>query len=163
MGTPTFKWLLNASDREANVDGSSTPVEFSYEVPDGSRFDATRIIVTIQDAGTFDAELYGNGAVLTTGVDVEVQRANGQVSDLLDGFPIKSNADWQALCYDFAYNDIGTGDNVGVIRWTFEKAGDDLVLNQGDKFVVTINDNLTVLTGHRFMLQGSIPSTQFGP
>lgn len=151
-----LKWLRNASSAiEANVDGSSTPVEFYYTVPAGDTLDIARLLVYIKDFGTFDADLYGNGAVLTNGIDVKVERAGALPDeDLLDGESIKTNAEWQGLAYDFIYNDIGTGDNVASVRWTFARMGKPLRLEAGDRFVVTVNDNLTVLTAHRFQIQG---------
>lgn len=150
-----FKWLRNAAvSAEANVNGSSTPVDFFYTVPAGDTVDIERLIIYVKDFGTFDADLYGNGAVLTNGIDVKVVRSGGAEEDLLDGLPVKTNAEWMALAHDFIYNNIGTGDNVATVRWTFGKSGVPLRLEAGDRFVVTINDDLTVLTGHRFQIQG---------
>ena len=113
-----------------------------------------RLIVTIIDAGTFDATLYGNRLELPNGMKVEVIEADGTVLDLLGGHPIHSNSDWAAMCHDFGYIDIGTGDNVATIRWTFSRAGLPLVLHAGDRFVITVQDDLTDLSGHHFYIQG---------
>lgn len=149
------KWLRNSSNQlEANVNGSSTPVEFFYTIPAGDTYDIARLLVYIKDSGTFDADLYGNGAVLTSGMEIKVERLGLPDQDLLDGVTIKTNAEWQSVAYDFSYNSIGSGDNVASVRWTFAKSGKPLRLEAGDRFVITVNDNLTVLKGHRFHVQG---------
>jgi hypothetical protein len=152
--THVFKWLRESGgSRDANVDGASTPVLFEY-VSTEDHVDVTRMIVTITDAGTFDALLYGNRVVLVNGIKVEIIRDGAVILDLLDGHPIHSNTDWAAMCYDFTYHDIGSGDNRAVIRWTFAHAGHPLSLSEGDTLRVTIQDNLEALTGHYFQIQG---------
>jgi hypothetical protein len=152
--TAIYKWLRETGgSRDAAVNGSSTPEVFEWVAPEDQAL-ISRLIVSYVDTGTFDAALYGNGIILTNGIKVEVIEADDTVLDLLDAEPIKSNGDWQSLSYDFAYNDIGTGDNVATIRWTFSRAGRPLVLHAGDRFRVTIQDDLTGLTSHYFQIQG---------
>lgn len=150
-----LKWLREeGGSRNAAVNGSSTPVLFEYTSTEDT-VEVARLIISIVDSGTFDAEKYGNGLVLTNGIKLEVINSEGGVVlDLLDGEEIKTNADWQAMCFDFHYNDIGTGDNVAVMRWTFERAGEPLLLPEGSKLRITVQDNLTGLTAHYFQLQG---------
>ncbi len=147
-----YKWLVNGSSRDADVDGSSTPVVFSYVAP--ARCRIYRMIVFIQDSGTFDAEKYGNGVTLTNGISVKQVYLDASELDLCDGHDVVSNAGWQAMCHDFAHNAIGTGDEVASVRWTFAKAGRPLTLETGESFKVTINDNLTGLEAHYFQIQG---------
>lgn len=150
-----YKWLREGANIKANVDGSSVAKVYKYTVGAGDTLELERMIVFIKDTGTFDADLYGNGAVLTNGILVKVVYADGSDDlDLLDGLPIKTNGEWQGLCHDFNHNKIGTGDEVASVRWTFAKSGAPLVLETGDSFQVTIQDNLTVLTDHRFQIQG---------
>jgi hypothetical protein len=150
---PLYHWLRESGgSRDAAVNGSSTPVVFEWVSTEDHAY-ISRLVVSYVDTGTFDAALYGNGIILTNGISVEVVE-NGTVLDLLDGETVKSNADWQAVSYDFHYNDIGQGDNVASIRWTFARAGHPLELNEGDSLRVTIQDDLTGLTSHYFQLQG---------
>ena len=150
---PLYHWLRETGgSRDASVNGAITPVVFEWESTEDHAY-ISRIIVSIVDSGTFDATLYGNRIELPNGILVEVIE-NGVVYDLTEGEPITSNSEWAAMCYDFNYIDIGTGDNVAVIRWTFARAGHPLELNEGDKLRVTIQDDLTGLTAHYFQLQG---------
>jgi hypothetical protein len=152
--THVFQWLRESGgSRDANVNGSITPVLFEYTVTEGHA-DITRMIVAITDSGTFDATLYGNRVVLVNGIKVQIIRDGAVLLDLLDGEPVLSNTDWAALCHDFTYHDIGTGDNRATIRWTFAHAGSPLSLQVGDTLRVTVQDDLTELTGHYFQIQG---------
>jgi hypothetical protein len=149
-----FKWLRESGgSRDANVNGSSTPVLFEYTSTE-DHVNVTRMLVTITDAGTFDALLYGNRVVLVNGIKVEIIRDGAVHLDLLDGEEITSNTDWAAICHDFTYHDIGSGDNRATVRWTFKHSGHPLTLLTGDILRVTIQDDLTGLTGHYFQIQG---------
>ena len=149
-----FKWLRESGgSRDANVNGLGTPVLFEYTATE-DHVDVARMIVAITDTGTFDATLYGNRVVLVNGILVEVIRDGAVILDLLDGHPIHSNTDWAAMCHDFTYHDIGTGDNRATVRWTFAHSGYPLSLMEGDILRVTIQDDLTTLTGHYFQIQG---------
>ena len=149
-----FKWLRESGDsRDASVNGSGTAVPFEYTATE-DHVHITRMIVTITDTGTFDATLYGNRVILVNGIKVEIIRDGAVHLDLLDGHPIHSNTDGAALCHDFTYHDIGTGDNRATIRWTFAHTGHPLTLLAGDIFRVTIQDDLETLTGHYFQIQG---------
>lgn len=139
--------------KNANVDGSSTPVEFKLTA--GPVLHVARLIVLIRDNAVLAAEDYGGiTGPLTNGIDVELWKDGALHVDLLDGLPVKSNADWARSSYDVSTTAFGAGDNYIQVRWTFAKAGESLVLNNGDELLVRINDNLTGLVEHCFNLQG---------
>ncbi|MCP3856948.1 MAG: hypothetical protein GY698_19805 [Actinomycetia bacterium] len=144
-------WLRNGASVSADVNGSGTPVTFSYTVPVDEQMDIERMLVFLQDSGSFDAAKYGNSITMTAGIEVEANAV-----DLLDGVDIKTNADWAAMCFDFAHLTMGTGDEAGSVRWTFGKTGVPLRLSAGEVFSITINDNLTGLVDHRFNIQGTV-------
>jgi hypothetical protein len=123
-----FIFLRNGASRDANVKGDVTPVEFSYTVPAGDTLLVNRLIAYYQDTGNFQ--------------------------DLMDGFDIKTNAEWAGRCYDWQYISTGVGDNVAAVRWTFGRTGRPIPLLEGEKIVVTINDDMTFLTGATFQIQG---------
>lgn len=150
-----FKWLRNGSSRDADVNGAVTPVEFIYEVPAGDTLEWERIIIFIEDTGSFDSGLYGNGIALTNGIKVEVHDSEGNVIlDLVDGETVHTNGEWQALCHDFLPTAIGQGNEVASVRWTVAKSGAPVVVKSGCKVVVTIQDNLAGLEKHWFQIQG---------
>jgi hypothetical protein len=51
-------------------------------------------------------------------------------------------------------NGNGTGDNFMVVRWTFERSGFGLRLQDQQKFKLVLNDDFSVLTSHFFQVQG---------
>ena len=75
--------------------------------------------------------------------------------DLTDGLPIKKNADFGRVCYDQKISNIGAGTDIIQVRWTFARAGAPLKMEDGDKLVITFNDDFTGLTDHTFMVQGT--------
>ncbi len=146
----------------ANVDGSSVQKVFKLDGIDGWRLECARILVQIKDTGTIDAAAYGNGITLTNGIGVQ-HKTGGHTIDLLDGAPIMVNADWGRVCYDLNVMTFGSGDNYLGVRWTFNKSGVPIILRSpADSLRVTINDDLTGLTGQTFCVQGKAISTSRG-
>ena len=84
------------------------------------------------------------------------------VSDITAGVPVVSNAEWGALCYDAELKSWGAGNELLVVRFTFKKGGAvvRLVADRPtpDRLVVTVNDNLSGLLTHRFMVHGKYES-----
>ena len=74
--------------------------------------------------------------------------------DITDGLPIKRNVDWNRWCYDGNLSSFGQGDNAYTVRWTFSKYGSPVILNQGDRIGVRINDDLTDLIEHTIIAEG---------
>ncbi len=103
------------------------------------------------------AEEYGNlGAALTNGITVRLQDSGGTVLDLTDGLPVKTNAGWGQLCYDVDLKSWGAGNELLLVRWTFERAGQPLRLEGEDsgRLEVVLNDDFTGLLAHTFQVQG---------
>jgi len=150
-----FKWLRNATHgRDANKDGSSTPLTYEWECTEDTAF-INRMLVYIEDTGTFDAEKYGNGLTLSNGIKVQIIDAEGNVDlDFLDGFTITSNGEWKAMCHDYAHDAEGVGDENASVRWTWGKSGKLVEMKAGMKVRVTIQDNLAGLEKHWFQIQG---------
>lgn len=115
-----------------------------------------RILVYVEDAGTFDTGDYGNAVTLTNGIDLAVTTSTGTVQVQLTPVSVKTSGDWAALCYDVSQNGWGTGNEFLTARWTFTKFTDGrgLVLNDGSKLVCTVNDDMRGLVHHRITCQG---------
>lgn len=146
----------------AAVDASSTDLYWEYRPATNEVARITRLIPQTRDAGTFDAEKYGNAAGLTTGIKVELVRGTGAGATVLLAVtdplvPIKNNADWALNCFDWTPLDIGTGDNYGKARWTFSQSGHFLEIfgAQSEALRVTLRDNLEALVSERYMAQGA--------
>jgi hypothetical protein len=151
---------------DTNGDGSGTKQaignyaggeEFYIQPPAGQVYILARMMVQIRDAGPISADNYGGLAALTNGVSVDVKDASGSLLDLVDGLPVKTNAEWGAHCYDSEPDTYGSGNDYVSVRWTFEK-GKHVIILRGDfaeRFAVTLNDNLTGLVAHTFKVHGT--------
>jgi hypothetical protein len=159
--SPVYRYLDTNGDgtgtKNANVNGSVTPVVFKISPPSAGKIVLARLIVEVRDTGVFSAEKYGNLATLTNGMQVGfVDDSTGElVTDYTDGLPVKYNAGWGGLCYDVSLKTWGVGDEVLLVRWTFERAGISPILAPGgDAFGVRVRDDLTGLVEHYFHVQG---------
>ena len=131
---------------------------FYIQPPSDDVFQINRLIVFVQDTGSFDSGSYGNGITLTNGITVRVQNNQGTFSDLTAGSPIKINPHWKRLCYDANVSAYGLGDESLGVRWTFSKAGYPIRLDGGsyDRIEVLLDDNFTGLVDHTFLVQGFV-------
>lgn len=139
-------------------DYSVTPASFRTNI--SSEWECHRVIVQIQDSGTFDADLYGNGVELTNGIRIYHKDASGTILEELTAFPILSNGDWEGHCFDYNYLDIGNGDNVGAVRWTFQKHGKPIFIDDGEYMEIYLNDNFSGLSKHRYTFEGVYTKSQ---
>jgi hypothetical protein len=118
------------------------------------------LIVSLEDGSGMKAEQYGLLAALTNGVQIREEDSAGTITDFTDGVPIKTNAQWAALCYDADIKDWGTSptQELFVARYTFANHGRGIYLDgdRGGKLVVALNDNFTGLISHRFLVEGYI-------
>jgi len=118
-----------------------------------------RMLVSVGDTTGMQAEEYGNlGAALTNGVSVITRTAasgGSTIIDLTDGLPITTNSAWGSLCFDVNLKSWGAGDELLVVRWTFALAGQPLYLDTGQQIVVTLDDDLSGLQTHYFVIQGT--------
>jgi len=134
----------------------STPTDFYIAPPAGTAYSIERLIVHIEDNGTLSPDKYGALTALSNGIDVEMLRGAAVLCDFNDGLPITHNGDWGRNSYDWSESSFGAGNNIVQVRLTFSKTGSALYLNGnlGDKLVIRMNDNLTGLVEHYFMVQG---------
>jgi len=116
-----------------------------------------RMIVYIEDVGNFDSGKYGNGVVLTNGIQVLITDENDNVVQTLTDVaePILTNAQWAEHCYDMALHDWGAGNDSASVRWTFRRdLGAPLHIPRGHKFKATLHDLFTGLEKHEFAVRG---------
>ena len=143
-------------NKNANGNYSAVETRFTRAPGAGKILRIHKLIVAIEDSLGFSTSKYGNIAALTAGIGVEITGDNRDTIDLLDGLQIKSNGDWAHNSFDVTLKEWGTGDELLVVRWDFGKFGAPIRLigSSNDAFEVILNDNLTGLIGHHFMLQG---------
>lgn len=141
--------------KNANGDYSSAADDFYFTA--NKACEIHRIIIEIEDTKGMEPEEYGNlGAALTNGYDLWVKNTAGtKIKDFTDGVPIKTNAGIGRLCYDVDLKSWTNTTNETVLaRFTFARLGSPLELKQGESIGVTLNDNLTGLIAHYFLVQG---------
>jgi len=129
---------------------------FYLQPPAGEVYILERMLVYIEDNGSFDSGKYGNNITLSNGIEIFVNGDSGVISDLTDGLPIITNAHWGRQCFDTALSTYGSGNQSLAIRWTFSKAGVPITLrgNQNERLEVVLNDNFSTLHDHAFLIQG---------
>lgn len=133
---------------------ADTEFKFSPAVGELARIE--RMLVMIRDTGTLDTDFYGVDIVLTGGIQVGIKDTNGTLLDLLDGQVIMTNLHWGRQCFDAVRRSWGSGDEFVAVRWSFFKSGFPLRIkgDEGEYFAITLNDNLSGLVDHTFLLQG---------
>lgn len=149
-------FLLSAGTiKNANVNGSVTPVEFSYSPAAGTTVVITKLIVTIADIGTFPSAVYGSATVITTGIRMLCTQ-NGVLVNLAQDIAIKSNLDMASISYQNQNITYAAGDTVRQVEFNYIDSGSPIVLNgdTSDKFYIVIQDDLTGLKTHYFRFEG---------
>ena len=144
-------YLLNGGSEDMTVNGSSTPVEFSYTASGDSSIG--RIMLYLESSGAMDSTKFGDLTALGTGVTIV---CNGTTIGTW-----KDNIDIITSMYDFSWAGKAFGKETKVLtgRWTLWKADSDtrgMELDDGDVLKAVVNDNLTGLSIFRIRLQGIV-------
>lgn len=140
-----------------NVDGSVTPVVFSLEPNSNSKWDITRIIISMTHTSAADDSKFGNLTTLTRGI--VIRKKDGIYHTI---FNAKNNGDIRLRAYDIAYSDkAGAGLYGTSFRRSFagqEKNGVTIRLDgsKNESFQLIVQDNLTGLSSFRAVIQGHI-------
>ena len=148
----------NAVGNYSPAGDGATP--FYYEVPVGkNRVEIHRMVFDLTDTAGIQQDEYGNtGGALVNGFTFQVIDTDGStvLLDMCDSVAIKTNGDWGRYCYDVNLLDWGTSPaNQSVqVRWTWARAGQPIILDEGQRVQVTLNDDFTGLIEHYFMLHG---------
>jgi len=137
-----------------NIDGSSAPIIFKIKPGIDESLKIARIIVYVEDSGTFDAEKWGNGITMSNGIEFKLKQNGIPVNKL--GFNIKSSGDMAGICHDLNHQAFGTGNEFVTFRLTFTKAGRYVRLSgaEGDEMQCIINDDLSGLVKMHIIAQG---------
>lgn len=145
---------------DAIGDYSSEAAIFEVRPPDGETWNIARLIISVTDSGSFDSGAYGNGITLTNGITLRVSNDDGIVYNMTPD-PIITTVDWSEYCYDGRVDSFGTGNNAFFARWTFRNAGLFLQLDsrRNERLELVVNDDLTGLIQHRFLVQGHVYRT----
>lgn len=151
-----FEFVKNGAEHNMIQDYSSTEGIFKFQPGSDEVFLVSRMIITIKDAGSIDADNYGNGVTLTNGIVIRAADDSGVLKDITAGVPIKTNGEWATRCYDVKDVQWGAGDNYISGRWTLAKNGALMKLDgsKNARIEVVLNDDFSGLTGHTIQLHG---------
>lgn len=146
--------LKNGASDAMNVNGSVTPVVFSYSPPEGYNFECTRVVFFMEGATAFSSEKFGDLPVLTNGWELSVNgtvimnvKDNSHLVTKLDeakGLPVLGKETRTMLGrLDFAV-------------LTDNRAG--LMCKNGNAIAVNVNDNLSGLSVLTVSVEGHLTS-----
>jgi len=149
-GTGDTNAIGDYSDPEPGVGET----EFFVTMPEGEAMVVASGRFYIEATGGFDSGKYGNNIVLTNGIKLHLQDANGNVilDFFQDGGVIMTNAQLAAIGQLPVYLEFGQGNNSLVVSWTAVAFGTHLLITHENKLVVTVNDDFTDLVQHRFII-----------
>lgn len=137
-----------------NVNGSVTPALFRVTGGSSGPIEVVRINFTLLDA-TIRYDYFGGIAALTNGLTIKLHDEDDNVLlDFMDGQTIKANYHFGLLAGVDSAVSAGAGPDYLPIRWTIEKAGGPVILEEGHYIEIAVNDDITGLTVFLAMLQG---------
>ena len=147
--------------KNANGNYSGAVEEFYIQPAADEVMQIARLLISIEDTTGMQANEYGDlGSALGNGITIEEERNGTVVTDFTDGVPITTNAEWGTLCYDVDVKSWGQTptNELLVARFTFARSERNVRLEgtspTPDRLVVSLNDTLTGLIRHTFMVQG---------
>lgn len=149
-----FKYVRSGVSAELNIDGSSSSVDFDYVAEVDTAIE--RINIEIVDGSIRNDRFAGLAAALPNGLLFKVFDSDGttELFDFCDNVPITITSDFVALAGTDSIIAQAAGDDSLPIRWTLGKSGKMLKLTAGQRFRITVQDDLSTITRFRAMVQG---------
>jgi hypothetical protein len=141
--------------RDANVDGSVTPVIMVFgpglgfsNNPDEA-WVMENMTIIIHSVTNVAETKYGGIDALTNGIDIEVHDSYGLVFSFTNSDPLKSNNDLLSYGFDTCQNLFDVNPRSVSAAYKFGN-GCGVLLDgtKGEKFIIRINDDLTSLITH---------------
>lgn len=141
LGTGSVSaFLLNGSSPDLVVDGSGTPVKFSFEADasDDIQLVSLRFVISVGGSFDFDGGSFAEGGALSNGISVNIVANGGAFDRQLT--ELKVNEDFARLLDFQPFSDIDA-----VITSTLPFGG-NVILEGGssDEVSVTVNDNVAL-------------------
>jgi len=150
------EFLLDGSTIDMSVDGSITPVEYSFTVPTDKRIRISRALLTIEDGNQlFKPEQFGRLSELSNGLEISVTPFGGS-KQIMETW--KTNREIRNTMFDFNTQFRQDGQYVG--RWSLAKDFSDsgLYMNEACKISVLVQDALQGLDFLSLRIKGRIIS-----
>lgn len=146
-----------SGDENAIDNYLSAPVEFYMQPPVDAVWTIRRVIISI--VGDIGKDGYGHGDPLVNGITLQHTDSEGNlIVEFTSGVPVLVEDQWADYCFDVEPR----GKLRKIARWTIGESGLPIVLEYQERLSVTLNDNFTHLSGHRFNTQGQIANYLYG-
>ena len=156
-GEPLYKLAANGTITSMAATGSlATPLKYKFTVPTGRKAVIHRICSRLVDNG-IQTTLFGGIGARTNGVKLVTTNSSGTIiTNYTTDITMKKNADWALLAGpDGAFETVqGAAEDSFVVRWTLDRAGQNVWLEGGESFEIWVQDDLTSLTEYEVMIQG---------
>lgn len=138
----------------ATGDYSVTPEDFYFQCPVNAYVEINKIRIVVSDGGSPTRTEYGNlGSALTNGVRAYFKPFSQDEYEVTPSLrPIKSNEDFENIANNLDKIDYATNDDSRDYEIVL---GSPIRLDQGDAFIIRLNDDFTGLTSHRFIIHGT--------
>lgn len=149
------KFLVQDGDTntDLSVDGSSTPVNFDYLIPDDESFLLSRLLFRLEDTAIAMTK-FGGIAALTNGITIKILGTDldNTKFDAFNGATIKKNDDFALIAGESIL--LGAGTDAFMVRYTLLKSGALMRIDGGERVRIVVADNLTGITEFHVTVQG---------
>ena len=139
------------------------PIDYYVEAMEGERLSIARIIIHLVATEDVIAGGYGDLTALTNGIQLW-RKQDGVYYDKSEGLPLKGHTDWGRWCYDAIPVSYGRSGRTPYFqaRWSFTKYGlsKGVILEEGDQLGVRVRDDLSGLSQHTIIAEGTHFGTQ---
>lgn len=150
------RWLkldgTGTQNATGNYSGVGNEEYFYLESPANSAYEIHLIVISVLAPTIVDIEDYGGIAALSTGYKFsKFDGSNNVIHNITE--LIVNNDDLAALSQqtDGVLSGLGGGTNdIEVFRLSLDEIGGPLVIQNGDRFGVLLNDDFSGLAGHKF-------------
>jgi len=150
-----FLSLDGSIDMTANYTGVT---EFTYTNSSSTEtLFVSNLVVSIQDDAPFNLNEYGGiGTTLPNGMNIFYTTDSGATKNYIVGttYNINKNGDYNNYTNDIVLTDLGTGDAIYTITLDFRNNGSFIILSQNEFFGIEVQDDMSLLNGHRAQING---------
>lgn len=142
---------------EMTVDGSVTPINFRYTVPEGKSITLFRVLIHLTGP-VMKVDKFDGQSELSNGVAIGFyDREDNLLLDPLAGRTIKRNYDWAELAGIDTVIREGQAIDALISRWTITKTGAAMHLEQGEYVQFKVQDAISPTNQEfRVVVQGQL-------
>lgn len=149
--------ISSVGDGSGVVEMATTAAAYKVIPPEKFLYTLERMHVYIEDNAKFRGDYYGGSAALATGIKITKENAGGVLVNYTPYLYTKIGHWGLGSGRDMQPTDFQTGNDIALVRWTFNKAGQPVTLNGNDGEFLKFNvaDSLAALVSHLAIVQGN--------